>query len=80
MLRLVGAGLLLAIGLATASCSGGMVADHIPVWAGGEPEGVPPRPGTPGYETYRQKLHQPVNDPAKAQAAGQTPAEAAPKN
>jgi hypothetical protein len=47
---------LLVIGLAPAlaSCAGfsGYVADHWPHWAGGMPEGVPPRPGAPGYDDY----------------------------
>ncbi len=29
-----------------------VVADHWPHWAGGLPEGTPPRPGTPGYEEF----------------------------
>jgi hypothetical protein len=63
MRRLVTAVLLLGVALAAASCVGGTMADHIPVWAGGEPAGVPPRPGSPGYEEYRQKLDHP---PAQA--------------
>jgi hypothetical protein len=31
-------------------------ADVIPAWAGGEPADVPPRPGEPGYEKFRQDL------------------------
>ncbi len=30
----------------------GFVADHWPHLAGGEPNGVPPRPGTPGYAAF----------------------------
>jgi hypothetical protein len=29
--------------------------DHIPHWLGGEPEGIPPRPGTPEYEAWQAK-------------------------
>ena len=58
MARLLRAALLLCMGLTTASC-GAMVADHLPVWAGGEPAGLPPRPGTPGYEEYREKSRHP---------------------
>jgi hypothetical protein len=29
--------------------------DHIPNWLGGEPEGIPPRPGTPEYEAWQTK-------------------------
>lgn len=28
------------------------VADHWPRWAGGMPDDVPPRPGTPGYDEF----------------------------
>jgi hypothetical protein len=47
---------LLIAGLALASCSGGMVGDVMPQWAGGYPKDVPPRPGTPEYDAMRQKL------------------------
>jgi hypothetical protein len=32
--------------------------DHIPHWLGGEPEGIPPRPGTPEYEAWQAKRAQ----------------------
>jgi hypothetical protein len=77
--RLLKAGLLVSIAVAAASCSAGTVADHVPVWAGGEPEGVPPRPGSPGYEEYRKKLTQPPAPPANnAQGSGAPAAPAAP--
>lgn len=38
-----------ALGL---SACGGTVADMWPHWAGGEPAGLPPRPGQPGYEEF----------------------------
>jgi hypothetical protein len=39
-----------------ASCAAhGNIGDYIPHWAGGLPEGAPPRPGTPEYEAFRQK-------------------------
>jgi hypothetical protein len=28
------------------------MADHLPAWAGGLPEGAPPRPGDPRYQEY----------------------------
>jgi hypothetical protein len=34
--------------------SGPMI-DHIPHWIGGEPEGIPPPPGTPEYEAWQAK-------------------------
>jgi hypothetical protein len=41
-------------GLGLASCAGvsGLVSDHYPHWAGGEPHDLPPRPGRPGYEDF----------------------------
>jgi hypothetical protein len=33
----------------------GPMIDHIPHWLGGEPEGIPPRPGTPEYEARQTK-------------------------
>jgi hypothetical protein len=41
----------LGLGLNLASC-GGFVADHWPHWAGGLPDGVPPRAGAPGYAEF----------------------------
>ena len=37
-----------------ASC--GTAVDYIPTWAGGLPKDVPPRPGTPEYDAFRQKM------------------------
>lgn len=48
---LIRAAILLGLGLNLASC-GSFVADHWPHWAGGMPEDVPPRPGTPGYAEF----------------------------
>jgi hypothetical protein len=31
----------------------GPMIDHIPHWLGGEPEGIPPRSGTPEYEAWQ---------------------------
>lgn len=47
---------LLIAGTVLASCSGGVVGDVLPQWAGGTPKDVPPRPGTPEYDAFRQKL------------------------
>lgn len=61
----------LCLGLILGACSSqfaGSVADHWPHWAGGEPAGVPPRPGSPGYQDYI----------AHRQAEGALPAPAAP--
>jgi len=43
-----------SLGLVLGSCSpfAGTVADHWPHFAGGEPDGLPPRPGTPGYAAF----------------------------
>src|SRR3979490_2271167 len=45
-------------GLLVASCSSlsSFVADTLPEWAGGLPEGTPPRPGTPGYRAYLKAI------------------------
>jgi hypothetical protein len=32
--------------------AGERLADGIPQWMGGEPKGVPPRPGTPEYDSW----------------------------
>ena len=40
------------VGLASCSNVSGLVADHYPHWAGGEPRGIPPRPGAPGYDDF----------------------------
>jgi hypothetical protein len=41
----------LCLGLMLASCAN-FVADHWPHFAGGEPNGLPPRPGQPGYQQF----------------------------
>jgi hypothetical protein len=41
----------LCLGLTLASCAD-FVADHWPHFAGGEPSGLPPRPGEPGYQQF----------------------------
>jgi hypothetical protein len=41
----------LCLGLMLASCAD-FVADHWPHFAGGEPNGLPPRPGEPGYQQF----------------------------
>jgi len=40
---------------ASASNPGGVVADHVPMWLGGMPKDVPPRPGTPEYDWWQRK-------------------------
>ncbi len=49
--RLLAAQALLCLGLMLASC-GNFVADHWPHFAGGEPNGLPPRRGDPGYQQF----------------------------
>jgi hypothetical protein len=39
------------LGLMLASCAD-FVANHWPHFAGGEPNGLPPRPGEPGYQQF----------------------------
>jgi hypothetical protein len=47
----------------------GPMIDHIPHWLGGEPEGIPPRPGTPEYEAWEAKR---AKDAATIKSTGQT--------
>ena len=44
------------LGLLLSGCAGGNhIVDNIPHWMGGLPEGAPPRPGTPEYDTWMAK-------------------------
>ena len=54
ILTLAMLGLSLAFGASLGACArfSDNVSDHWPHWAGGEPAGVPPRPGSPGYQEY----------------------------
>jgi len=53
----------LGLGLMLGSCTqvSGVVADYWPHWAGGEPNGMPPRPGAPGYDVYVQHRQQDID-------------------
>jgi hypothetical protein len=44
------------------------VADRLPEWLGGMPEGAPPRPGTPEYDAFR-KAQQAEADRDKSKTA-----------
>jgi hypothetical protein len=63
----------LGLGLLLGSCGpvAGFTADHWPHWAGGMPEGIPPRPGSPGYDDYVAH-RQAEAEPAKPAATGAT--------
>lgn len=58
--RIAAVATVLCAGLVLVSCAGtgsedgfsAYVADHWPHWAGGMPNDVPPRPGTPGYRQF----------------------------
>lgn len=52
--RLVAVAFAFGLGLMLGSCSSfsDAVSDHWPHFAGGEPDGVPPRPGAPGYNRF----------------------------
>ena len=52
--RLVAASLACVLGLTLSACGSGsdFVADSWPHFAGGEPNDVPPRPGSPGYAAF----------------------------
>ena len=64
----------LVMGLALGACSSfsDAVADHWPHFAGGEPNGLPPRPGTPGYSTYIAHGQPADGTGAPAGGSGQT--------
>jgi hypothetical protein len=66
----VGLGLALALG--ACSSTSGYVSDHWPHWAGGMPEGVPPRPGAPGYDEFIAH-QQAAQDAARPAVTGATP-------
>ena len=58
--------------LLLSSCAGRTAGEHIadmPHWMGGEPEGVPPRRGTPEYDAWMagraQEAARPKTDPNK---------------
>jgi hypothetical protein len=79
--QVAAAGLLLNLSLMLGSCSpvAGLVADHWPHFAGGEPHGIPPRPGAPGYDEFiahgqPSRAAQPAAADAKPAAADQEPA------
>ena len=70
--------LLIVAGPVLGSCTGGVVGDLMPHWAGGLPKNAPPRPGTPEYDAYRQKLEAEAGrdkskDEPKAKAEGDSP-------
>jgi hypothetical protein len=59
-------------GILLSSCAGRTVGERIadvPHWMGGEPDGVPPRRGTPEYDAWTaaraQNAAKPKTDPAK---------------
>ena len=61
---------LMIVATALAACAG-HVSDYIPTSLGGPPKDMPPRPGTPEYDAYRQKMEDEVTrdkskDPPKA--------------
>ena len=70
----VTAAMALSLGLMLGSCSpfSGFVSDHWPHIAGGEPNGTPPRPGTPGYAAFI--AHGDPNQPPDAATSAVQPA------
>jgi hypothetical protein len=57
----------------TTAATGEFMADNMPTWMGGEPEGIPPRPSDPRYPEYERaqqaKAAAVKTDPAKPEAA-----------
>jgi hypothetical protein len=70
--RFAAAALLFGAALVLGAC-GGTVADMWPHWAGGEPAGLPPRPGQPGYEEFIAH-----GQPSQNAAVAPAPAQQAP--
>lgn len=70
----VWAAIAVSLVLTLGACSpfSGYVADGWPHWAGGEPTGLPPRPGSPGYAEYIAH-GQPVQNPDAAAGAAPAP-------
>jgi hypothetical protein len=77
--RLTAAFVGLCLGLVLGACSStsGYVSDHWPHWAGGMPEGVPPRPGAPGYDEFIAH-QQAAHDASNPAVTGGTPPMAQP--
>lgn len=71
--RCIAALLVCAVGLALSACGANYVADYWPHFAGGEPNDLPPRPGSPGYRKYIEHGQPPDGGNAPA-ASGQPPA------
>jgi len=71
---------MLSVGVLLGSCSpfAGFVSDHWPHWAGGMPDDVPPRPGTPGYDDFIAHGQAAKNAAAATPADDRTNAAAAP--
>jgi hypothetical protein len=72
--RLIAAALVLGGATLLGACSpfSSSVAEMWPHWAGGEPAGLPPRPGEPGYEQFIAH-GQPNQNPPAAPAAPAAP-------
>jgi len=51
------AGLVLGLLPLLGGCGGGVIGDILPHAIGGYPRDAPPRPGTPGYEEWLQKVY-----------------------
>ena len=68
---MVAAAVALGFALALGACSpfSGYMADNWPHWAGGEPTGLPPRPGQPGYAGYIAHGRPAANPEAAASGA-----------
>jgi hypothetical protein len=74
LVRALARTIVLLLGLALGACGSvsGFVSDHWPTWAGGEPNGVPPRPGAPGYAEFMAR-QQSKAVPATVQGTASAP-------
>jgi hypothetical protein len=60
-----------AVALTLSACGANYVADYWPHFAGGEPNDVPPRPGSPGYRKYIEHGQPPDGQSAPVESAQQ---------
>jgi len=71
--------LVIFAGSVLASCASGNLGEYVPAWAGGLPKNIPPRPGTPEYDAWRQNMEaERARDKSKDPPKAKTDADVAP--